>query len=389
MNTPTDCFSGYLRPDGRAGVRNNLLILSVTGLTGPSARRIAQCIRGAVYAGTPSGSGLIGEDQYIHDRAITGFGLNPNSAAVLVIGADPPRVDALAATIAQSGKPVEKLTLDECGHDAITLTERGLRLAAKLAREISCYRRQPAPLSDLFIGLECGRSDPSSGLVANPLLGRVADRLVDAGGSAVFGETMEWLGLEDALAQRAGDSATGTAVRDAVLNREQLAISNGIDLLGKNPGPTNIVAGLSTIEEKAIGNVAKSGARPIRSLLGYGETPATRGLHAMDAAAYAPESISGFSAAGAQLILFTTGVGNSFVNAIAPTIKVSANPETCARLDSQLDFKCAQVFNGHEPIEAAAARLFDCVLDIAGGTLTYGEILGEGEEVISRYGPGL
>jgi altronate dehydratase large subunit len=389
MKIPTDGFAGYLRPDGRVGIRNNLLILSVTGLTGPTARRIAQCIHGAVYVGTPSGSGLIGDDQQIHDRAVTGFGLNPNSAAVLVIGADPPRVDAIAAAIAQSGKPVEKLTLDECGHDAITLTERGLRLAAKLTREISRYRRETVPLSGLFIGLECGRSDPSSGLVANPLLGRIADRLVDAGGAAVFGETMEWLGLDESLAQRAADPVTGTAIRAAVLNREQLAVGNGIDLLGKNPGPTYIVAGLSTIEEKAIGNVAKSGSRPVRSLLQYAEAPATPGLHAMDAAAYAPESLSGFSAAGTQLILFTTGVGNSFVNAIAPTIKVSANPQTCARLDSQLDFKCAEVFNGYEPVETAAARLFECVLDIAGGTLTYGEILGEGEDVISRYGPGL
>jgi altronate dehydratase large subunit len=285
MKIPTDGFAGYLRPDGRVGIRNNLLILSVTGLTGPTARRIAHCIHGAVYVGTPSGSGLIGDDQQIHDRAVTGFGLNPNSAAVLVIGADPPRVDALAAAIAQSGKPVEKLSLDECGHDAITLTERGLRLAAKLTREISRYRREAVPLSGLFIGLECGRSDPSSGLVANPLLGRIADRLVDAGGAAVFGETMEWLGLEESLAQRAADPVTGTAIRDAVLNREQLAVGNGIDLLGKNPGPTNIVAGLSTIEEKAIGNVAKSGSRPVRSLLQYAEAPATTGLHAMDAAA--------------------------------------------------------------------------------------------------------
>ncbi|MCB1813717.1 MAG: UxaA family hydrolase, partial [Candidatus Competibacteraceae bacterium] len=178
-------------------------------------------------------------------------------------------------------------------------------------------------------------------------------------------------------------------IRAAVLAREQLASQDGIDLRGRNPDPTNIAAGLSTIEEKAIGNVAKSGTQPIRSLLQYSEAPAGPGLHAMDAAAYAPESLTGFSAAGTQLILFTTGVGNSFVNSIAPTIKLSANPETCARLGTQLDFKCPDVFRGQESMEAAAMKLLSRVLGVANGALTYGEILGEGEEVISRYGPSL
>ena len=389
MTMPVDHFSGYHRPDGRVGVRNILLVLSVTGLTGPTARRIANSISNAVYAGTPSASGLTDADQIIQDRTLTGLGLNPNVGAVLVVGANPPQVEKIAAAIASSGKPVEKLSLDDCGHDAITLSERGLRAATELAREISFCTRQAAPLSALFLGLECGRSDPSSGLVSNPLLGRVADYLIEAGGTAVFGETIEWLGLEDALSVRASEASTGAAIRAAVLAREQLASHDGIDLRGRNPDPTNIAAGLSTIEEKAIGNVAKSGTQPIRSLLQYSEAPAEPGLHAMDAAAYAPESLTGFSAAGTQLILFTTGVGNSFVNSIAPTIKLSANPETCARLGTQLDFKCPDVFRGHESMEAAAMKLLSRVLGVANGALTYGEILGEGEEVISRYGPSL
>ena len=163
----------------------------------------------------------------------------------------------------------------------------------------------------------------------------------------------------------------------------------GVDLLGHNPGPTNIAAGLSTIEEKSLGNIAKSGSRPIQSVLAYAQAPHTPGLHLMDAPAYAPESLTGFTAAGAQVMLFTTGVGNSFTSLLAPTLKVSANPETCARLDGQLDFEAAEVFLGREPIEAAADRLFRTLLDIASGTATWGEILGEGEEVVSRFGAAL
>ena len=389
MTMPVDHFSGYHRPDGRVGVRNMLLVLSVTGLTGPTARRIANCISNAVYAGTPSASGLTDADQIVQDRTLTGLGLNPNVGAVLVVGANPPQVEKIAAAIAGSGKPVEKLSLDDCGHDAITLSERGLRAATELARTISFCTRQAAPLSALFLGLECGRSDPSSGLVSNPLLGRVADYLIEAGGTAVFGETIEWLGLEDALSARAREASTGAAIRAAVLAREQLASQDGIDLRGRNPDPTNIAAGLSTIEEKAIGNVAKSGTQPIRSLLQYSEAPAEPGLHAMDAAAYAPESLTGFCVAGAQLQLFTTGVGNSFVSLLAPTLKVSANPETTTRLRQQLDFDASAAFCGLQGLEQAAQALWQELLTVAGGALTWGEVLAEGEEVIARFGAAL
>ena len=143
------------------------------------------------------------------------------------------------------------------------------------------------------------------------------------------------------------------------------------------------------IEEKSLGAIAKSGRMPIAGVLGYGEAPAEPGMYLMDAASYSPESLTGFAAAGAQLMMFTTGVGNSYVDALAPTIKVSANPETCQRLGEQLDFTAEAVFTGHETQDEAAERLFAAVLDIASGTATWGEILGEGDEVISRYGAAL
>jgi altronate dehydratase large subunit len=382
-------FLGYHRPDGTVGVRNHVLVLSATGLTGPTARRIGAAVAGSKTVSMPYDAGVLGEDEAAQIRALVGLGRNPNVGAVLVIGGNPPKVERIAEAIAATGKPVEALSLDDCGHDALALTDKGLRAGAKLARQVSSQRREPAQVAALLLGLECGRSDPSSGLTANPLLGLIADRVVDAGGSAVIGETTEWLGAEHLLARRAASPAVAQAILEAVRGREKLALDAGVDLLGHNPGPTNIAAGLSTIEEKSLGNIAKSGSRPIQSVLAYAQQPDQPGLHLMDAPAYAPESLTGFTAAGAQVMLFTTGVGNSFTSLLAPTLKVSANPETCARLDGQLDFEAAEVFLGREPIEAAADRLFETLLDVASGTATWGEILGEGEEVVSRFGAAL
>ncbi len=384
-----ETFQGYLRPDGQVGIRNNLLVLSATGLTGPTGRRIATALPGSVFANMPYDGGLLGEDRHAQLRSLIGLGTNPNVGAVLMIGGNPPKLAQLAEEMSKCGKPVISITLDECDHDALTLTDRAIRAGAQLRIEISRQRRQSCPVSSLFLGLECGRSDPSSGLVSNPLLGLMADYIVDAGGKAVFGETTEWLGAEHLLAQRGATQAVHNAIRDAVLDHEQRAIDAGLDLTGDNPGPTNIAGGLTTIEEKSLGNIAKSGSRPIQSLLKYSEAPNGPGLHAMKAATYAPESVSGFTAAGANLILFTTGQGNSFVNAITPTLKVSANPDTLVRLQEQIDFNARDVFTGEESMEDAAVRFVKLIIEVASGTRTWGEVLGEGEEVISRFGASL
>jgi altronate dehydratase large subunit len=389
MTTSRETFAGFPRPDGSVGVRNHVLVMSVTGLTGPTARRVGRIVAGVKVVATPYGSGLLGEDLAVQTRALVGFGRHPNVGAALVIGASPPRVAEIADAIAASGKPVESLVLDDCGHDAVTLTERGIRVAARLARDLSRERRRACPLERLFLALECGRSDPSSGLVANPLVGAVVDALIAQGGRAVLGETIEWLGAEHLLIERAADETVAAAIRSAVERREKLAVDAGIDLIGNNPGPTNVAAGLSTIEEKSLGAITKGGRSPIRGVVGLAEAPPGPGLYLMDAPAYAPESVGGLVAAGAQLALFTTGVGNSFVSGLAPTIKISANPVTTARLGEQLDFDASDVFESRATLEDAARRLTDLVVDVASGTLTWGEVLDEGEDVVSRLGPAL
>jgi altronate dehydratase large subunit len=386
---PESRFPGYARPDGRAGVRNHLLVLSVTGLTGPAARRVAQALPGSKVVTMPYGGGLIGADQALHMRTLAGLACNPNVGAVLLIGSDPPKLRTLAQAIAARGTPLASISLDDCDHDSLTLSDRAIRAGALLHRELSRQRRVPLPLSQLFIGLECGRSDPSSGIVANPLIGKATDAVLAHGGSAVFGETLEWLGAEHLLARRAATPAVADALRHAVLRRERLATDQGVDLLGNNPGPTNIAAGLSTIEEKSLGAIAKSGSAPIAGVLAYGEAPVSPGLYAMDAPAYSPESLTGFVAAGAQLLLLSTGVGNSYVSQLAPTIKLSANPVAAQRLREQLDFDASAVFEGRCTPDDAARDLLELLVDVAGGSLTWGEVLGEGEEVVSRLGEAL
>jgi altronate dehydratase large subunit len=388
MKTATK-FDGFRRPDGSIGVRNHMLILSVTGLTGPTARRIGRAVPAARVVTTPFGSGLLGDDGRLQRRVLAALGRHPNVGATLVVGATPPLVTQVVAEIRDTGKPAEELILDDCGHDAVTMTERGTRIAARLSREISRLRRTPVEIGELFLGMECGRSDPSSGLVANPLVGHIVDAIVASGGRAVFGETVEWLGAEHLLARRAENPEVARAIEDAVARRERAAVDAGIDLVGNNPGPTNIAAGLSTIEEKSLGAISKGGRSPIRGVVGIGEALPGPGLYVMDAPAYAPESVTGLVAAGAQLVLFTTGVGNSYVSALAPTIKISGNPVASARLREQLDFDASAVFERRESLEAAALRLQSLMLDVASGTLTCGEILDEGEEVISRLGPAL
>ena len=384
-----DGFRGFHRPDGGIGVRNLTLVLSVSGVTGPAARRVGRSLATVRVVSFPFGSGQVGDDRALQDRVLVGMGRHPNVGAVLVIGDRVPRVEEIPAAIGESGKSVEAIALDDCGHDALTLADRGIRAAATLARQASRLRRRPAPLSALTIALECGRSDPSSGLVSNPLMGRVTDRLVDAGGSAVVGETIEWLGAEHLLAARAATPAVAEAIGAAVARRERAAVDAGVDLLGTNPGPTNIAAGLSTIEEKSLGAIAKAGSRPIQGVLAIGEAPGGAGLWVMDAPAYAPESLTGMVASGAQLVLFSTGPGNSFVSTLAPTIKISANPETAERLHQTIDFNAADVFRGTRDPAAAADDLLALVLEVASGTATWGEILDEGDEVISRLGPTL
>lgn len=379
-------FLGYLRADGSAGVRNRVVVLSILGLTAGPARRIARQVPGALLIATQHGRGQFGEDRALMRRMLVGLGRNPNAAAVLVVGADRLRLDAIAQAIAETGKPVETVALDDLHEDNLALSDRGMRLAAQLARDASRARRVVLPASLLRLGIECGHTDATSGIAANPLAGRVADRLIDAGGAAVFGETMEWLGAEDVLARRAATPEIGHRIVAAVLRREAMAAASGEDLTGNNPGQENIRGGLSSIEEKSLGAIAKGGSRPVQGIIPHAAPIPGPGLWVVEGPAFSPPSITGFVAAGAQLVLFTTGQGNSYCDALAPTVKITANPATARRLPQQIDFDGSALLDGTRDPEEAADALFAQLLDHASGTRSWGEVLDEGDYALARLG---
>jgi altronate dehydratase large subunit len=382
-------FMGYAREDGSAGTRNHVLALCINGLAQRAAQRIALAVPGTLLVGTPNGRGQYGTDKAAQLAQLVGLGRSPNAAAVLVVGVDRKTAEEVAHGIAVSGKPVRVVALDDTHEDALALSAVGIRAAGDLVHRASRLRRESCDVGALFLGVECGHSDATSGIVANPVVGSCVDRIVDDGGSAVIGEAIEWLGAEDLVARRAADPATGAAIRAAVLRRERAVAAAGLDLTGDNPGQENIRGGLSTIEEKSMGAIAKTGSRPVTALLGHGERPAGKGLHLMDGPSFSPESLTGFAAAGAQVALFTTGPGNSFCSALMPTIKVTGHPETAARLAGQIDFDASPVFHGRESVEAAGERLAGLVAEIASGALTWGEVHGEGAEVLTRLGPSM
>jgi len=382
-------FEGYRRHDGRYGIRNHVLVLGVNGLVARAAARIAAGVAGTVLFASPYGRGQYGLDRTAHTAQLIGVGRNPNVAATLVVGADRPTTESIAQAIESTGKPVATIALDDVHEDAVELSARGVRIAARLARDASRLRRESAPLSALFLAVECGHSDATSGIVANPLAGRIVDRVVDAGGKAVIGETIEWLGAEHLLAARASRSEVGEAIVMAVRRRETSVAASGVTLTGENPGVENIRGGLSSIEEKSLGAIAKAGARPIAGVLALAQAPEAPGVYVMDGPGFSPESMTGFAASGVQVMLFTTGAGNSYCSAVVPTVKISARPDTIGRLATQIDFDGSAVFAGREHLDAAADRLFSVLLEACSGKRTWGELLGEGAESIVRFGESL
>ena len=377
-------FDGYARADGRVGVRNHVLVLSPTGLTSAAATRVASLVQGTICVTSGYGRGQVGADAQLHFETLSGLVTHPNVAAVVVMSAadsiTQPYVDAAVA----AGKPAVGLSLPGMHEDALALVDAGVRAAARLVRDASALRRETFPLSRLCVAVECGHSDATSGLVCNPLAGGLMERIVDAGGQAIFSETVEWTGAEHLLARRAATAEIGQGIVRAVLARERSVRESGGDIRAQNPGPQNKAGGLTTIEEKALGAIAKGGEQAIQGLLRAAQRPSGPGLYLMDTPFFSPESMTAMVAGGAQMVVFTTGAGNSYCSLVAPTIKMSANPQACERLREQIDIAAIDVLSGTLTPEAMADRALAQLAAVASGTLTFGEIVGEGAEVVSR-----
>jgi len=284
------------------------------------------------------GRGQVAADAKLHFDTLAGLATHPNVAGVVVLSAAADISQSYADAVAATGKPAIGLSLPGAHEDALALVDAGVRSATRLVREASALRREPCEVAALCVAIECGHSDATSGLVCNPLAGRMMERIVAAGGQAMFSETVEWTGAEHLLAQRAASPEVARKILAAVGERERRVRESGGDIRAQNPGPQNKAGGLTTIEEKALGAVAKGGRQPIRGVLEPAERPQGSGLFLMDTPYFSPESITAMVASGAQLVIFTTGAGNSYTSLIAPTLKMSANPAATARLTEQIDF---------------------------------------------------
>lgn len=382
-------FKGYPRKSGRPGIRNQLAILSVCGLNAPGALKIAHALPDAAMISSAYGRGQIGADKAFHDRMFAGFGTHPNVGAVLVLAADAQMRLRIQKKIEDSGRPVVGFSLQESGEDSERLVANAISAGRELQTVLDAAKRSTCRTRDLVLAVECGHSDASSGLAANPLVGDMADSLIAAGGAVIIAETMEWLGTEESLYARCISPDIKQRLAALIEARHDIAHAVGSDFRIGNPGPQNHEGGITTLEEKSQGAISKGGTSPIVGALAEGEPVAGKGLHLMDTPTLSPESISSMVAGGAQLVIFTTGHGNPYGSAIAPTVKVTANPQTAARLPRQIDFDASSVFIGERSRADILPDLAHLVLATCGGLETAAERLGECGEAISRLGPSI
>jgi altronate dehydratase large subunit len=371
-----DGFQGYERPNGGYGVRNHLAVISSVGCANEPTRQIALEI-GATPVMHSQGCGQLVSDLARVRRVLAGIGCNPNVGAVLVVGLGCEGVPArdLAADIALSGKPVEVVVMQEVGGLSRAVAH-GIKLGRELKSKIDGQRRTQVAVSELTIGIKCGASDATSGIVANPATGLAADLLIGAGGSSIFCETTELIGAEHVIAGRAVTREIGQRLCETVHRLEREVGRYGSDMRGGNPSPGNIAGGITTIEEKSLGAVCKAGRSPLQNVLEYGERPRSKGLFFMDSPGREIEVLAGLASAGAQVILFTTGRGAPQGFAVAPVIKISANPRTCSFLAEHIDVDISSAMHGAMPLTQAAEVIFHDLLSVASGQLTKAERAG-------------
>lgn len=380
-----DVLKGYERPTGW-GVRNHCVVLSAMDLVNGIVAHIGAIVKGTISVPIWYGRGQYGMDGALMQRTLAGIIRNANVGGVVIVSLEEKSAEELLDVARRSGKLAEAVVVQSVG-DSLTAIATGARYAAKMVSRLSMDIRRSLEISDLVVGMECGASDATSGIVANPLVGRIADRIVDAGGTVMFSETAELVGAENALMTRAIDPSVAERIRVIVGRVEEEAERRGVSLLGVNPSPDNIRGGLSSLEEKALGSVAKGGTRTISGVLSYATAPTKPGLYIMDTPSPASESLTGLAAGGCQVFMFSTGQGNPVGFPIVPTIKISANPETTAKHSLDLDCDLSLVLQGLNSLDDAQDALWNELKWVVNGKLTMSEILGMGTLAFNRISP--
>lgn len=378
-------LTGYRRPDGRAGIRNHVLIIPVDDLSNAVAEAVAKAIPGTLPLPHPYGRLQFGADLELTFRTLIGTGANPNVAAAVVIGIEPTWTERVAAGIAETGKPVAWFSVER--HGDLRILEAAARQAGQLMQDASEVAREPVTRGELLMSIKCGESDTTSGLGANPATSAAVDRHIAAGGTVIFGETTELTGGEQLIAARCATDEVRARFQAFYDGYIAMVERTGANLLGSQPTQGNIRGGLSTIEEKALGNIQKTGTAPVVGALGPAERPTRAGLNFMDTSCAAAEFITLTAAAGAVIHLFPTGQGNVVGHPVEPVIKITANPLTVATMSEHIDVDVSGLLQLDYDVAAAGDRL-EAVLDrTINGRLTCAEVLGHREFALTRLYP--
>jgi (2R)-sulfolactate sulfo-lyase subunit beta len=384
MNLSNSTFFGFKRENGRVGVRNHVVILPVDDLSNAAAQAVENSIKGTMALPHPYGRLQFGADLDLHFRTLIGTGSNPNVAAVVVIGIEEGWTGRVVEGIRKTGKPVEGFGIE--GHGDHETIRRASQKAKELVQWASELRREERPLKDLWVSTKCGESDTTSGCGANPTVGNAFDKLYPQGVTLVFGETTELTGGEHLVAQRCRTEEVRKKFQfvfdryQEVINRHKTS-----DLMDSQPTKGNIAGGLTTIEEKALGNIQKIGRKClVDGVLDKAETPSGPGLWFMDSSSAAAEMVTLCAAAGYAVHFFPTGQGNVIGNPILPVIKLCANPRTVRTMSEHIDVDVSGLLRKELTPDQAGDKLLDCMFRTANGRLTAAEALGHREFVLTR-----
>jgi altronate hydrolase len=395
--TPT--FDGIVRPDGRVATRNYVAVLSTVNCSATVVKRIAAAfappgaldaypgVDGVIAITHGSGCGLSrdGEGLEVLRRTLTGYARHPNVAAVVVVGlgCEVNQINALIDGFdLPEGIPVRRLVIQELGGSMAT-ARAGIELVTELLPEAAAPR-QPVPASELVLGLNCGGSDGWSGVTANPVLGIAVDRLVAAGGTAILGETPEIHGAEHLLTHRAATPEVAEKLMERIAWWEQYTAAEE-GHMDNNPSPGNRAGGVTTIEEKSLGAVAKGGSTPLQAVYRYAEPVTAKGLVFMDTPGYDPVSVTGIVAGGANLVCFTTGRGSVFGSKPAPSLKLATTTQLYERMGDDMDFNAGTVLDGEATVTELGEALFAQILATASGRVTKSEEFGFGDEEFAPW----
>lgn len=377
-------FLGYRRENGRVGVRNHVIILPLDDLSNSAAEAVAHNIKGTLAIPHAYGRLQFGADLDLHFRTLIGAGCNPNVAAVVVIGIEDGWTKRVVDGIAKTGKPVMGFGIEGHGdHDTIM---RASKAAKEMVQWASEKQREACPINELWVSTKCGESDTTSGCGSNPAVGNAFDKLHALGSYLCFGETTELTGGEHIVAERCANDA----VRERFMfmfNRYQEVVDRNktTDLSESQPTKGNIAGGLTTIEEKALGNIQKIGKKcTVDGVLDKAEMPTHPGLWFMDSSSAAAEMVTLCAASGYAVHLFPTGQGNVIGNPIVPVIKLCANPRTVRLMSEHVDVDVSGLLQREKTLDQAGDQLLECMLRTANGRLTAAEALGHREFVMTR-----